>query len=105
MVVVTSDVSVAAYSLNNCSGEHRGPKFAGESVLASSYGATCLHNERGRTEACIVNGGVAGGAIMGYSGLAAGYPGCSHHGIFRVRAYIPGASSRPPFHVRGSRTL
>lgn len=32
-----------------------------------------------------VNGGVA---IMGYSGLAAGCPGCRHHGIFHTCIYL-----------------
>lgn len=31
-----------------------------------------------------MNGGLA---IMGYSDLATGYPGCRHHGIFRTYVY------------------
>lgn len=42
-----------------------------------------------------VNGGIA---IMGYSGLATGYPGCRHHGIFRTYStYIYLAPLHVPF--------
>ena len=42
-----------------------------------------------------MNGGVA---IMGYSGLAAGCPGCRHHGIFHTYIYLAPLHV-PPFYV------
>lgn len=53
-------------------------------VAASYVRRLCSRKTSNHGRGVHVNGGLA---IMGYSDLATGYPGCRHHGIFRTYVY------------------